>query len=124
MCKSLLLLDFTMEINSHPNAHAIMFPVTNQGHLTPSIQLAFILASKGFTITFVNTQIIHHQLTNAQPHSTSATTAAEDDIFTGARESGLDIRCKTMTDGFPLDYNRTQNQGCLLLMGITDSPKI
>lgn len=94
--------------NSHPNPHAIMFPLTYQGHVTPSVQLALKLASKGFTITFVNTQVIHHQLIKSQPHSTSAA-VIEDDIFAGARELGLDIRYKTMTDGFPLEVNRILN---------------
>ncbi|GMN39203.1 hypothetical protein TIFTF001_008436 [Ficus carica] len=77
-------------------------------HVTPSVQLALKLASKGFTITFVNTQVIHHQLIKSQPHSTSAA-VIEDDIFAGARELGLDIRYKTMTDGFPLEVNRILN---------------
>ncbi|GMN39190.1 hypothetical protein TIFTF001_008415 [Ficus carica] len=40
----------------------------------------------------------------------------------GARELDLCIRYKTMTDGFPLDYNRTQNQGQLVLRNFLSLP--
>ncbi|KAJ7972366.1 Glycosyltransferase [Quillaja saponaria] len=85
--------------------HAIMFPLPLQGHVIPSVHLAIKLASKGFTITFVNTHSIHHRTTKSQ-----ATPTGGDDIFTGARKSGLDIRYTTVSDGFPLDFDRTLNE--------------
>ncbi|KAK0585808.1 hypothetical protein LWI29_034250 [Acer saccharum] len=63
------------------------------------------LASKGFTITFVNTHSIHHQITKA----TSNQTDHDNDIFSDARKSGLDIRYKTVNDGFPLGFDRSLN---------------
>lgn len=92
--------------DNHPRPHAVMFSLNYQGHVTPSINLATKLASKGFTITFVNTQIVHHQLTKSQPDCTNTD---DYDIFAGARELGLDIRYKTMSDGLPLDFNRILN---------------
>ncbi|XP_020420789.1 UDP-glycosyltransferase 86A1 isoform X2 [Prunus persica] len=76
-----------------------------QGHLLPHTHLAMKLASNGFTITFVNTQHIHHQISKSQPNDTED----QDDIFATARKSGLDIRYKTVSDGFPLAFNRFQN---------------
>ncbi|EXC16162.1 UDP-glycosyltransferase 86A1 [Morus notabilis] len=89
--------------NNNSKPHAIMFPLPYQGYVTPSIQLAMKLASKGFTITFVNTEFIHHQIiTSSQPdYSTVDGGSGDDDIFDKARDLGLDIRYKTMTDGFP-----------------------
>lgn len=86
--------------------HAIVMPVPLQGHVIPAVHLALKLASNGFTITFINTEIIHHQLTT----TTSSLIGGEKDIFSGAREeSGLDIRHRTVNDGFPLSFDRMAN---------------
>lgn len=83
--------------------HAIMFAYPLQGHVIPFVHLALKLASNGFTITFVNTQSIHHHITKSQP------TTADNNIFAGARRSGLDIRYMTISDGFPLGFDRSLN---------------
>ncbi|KAL5546971.1 hypothetical protein UlMin_006658 [Ulmus minor] len=88
---------------SHPKPHAIMFPLPYQGHVTPCIHLAMKLASKGFTITFINTQKIHHQIAKSQPNNSG------EDIFREARRSGLDIRYKTISDGLPMGFDRMKN---------------
>ena len=72
--------------------HAIFIPYPLQGHLIPSVRLAIKLASKGFTITFINTHSIHHQTSKAQPETGP-------DIFATVRESGLDIRYTTVLMG-------------------------
>ncbi|EOY07886.1 UDP-glucuronosyl/UDP-glucosyltransferase - like 10 [Theobroma cacao] len=94
-----------MEKN-HQKPHAIMIAYPLQGHVIPSVQLAMKLASKGFTITFVNTQSIHHQITKSHPNTT---TSDAEDIFTEARKSGLDIRYNVVSDGFPLGFDRSLN---------------
>ncbi|KAK6231635.1 hypothetical protein SCA6_001708 [Theobroma cacao] len=94
-----------MEKN-HQKPHAIMIAYPLQGHVIPSVQLAMKLASKGFTITFVNTQSIHHQITKSHPNTT---TSDAEDIFTEARKSGLDIRYNVVSDGFPLEFDRSLN---------------
>ena len=90
--------------------HAVIIPLFYQGHVTPTINLALELASKGFTITFVNTKYIHQQITKALNKQSKE---LEDDhyidIFTEARNYGLDIRYTTMSDGFPLSYDRLLN---------------
>ncbi|XP_015898468.3 UDP-glycosyltransferase 86A1 [Ziziphus jujuba] len=98
-----------MELETtHPKPHAIMFPLCFQGHIIPTVHLALKLASKGFTITFINTESTHHQIIKSRPQDDDND---EQDIFAGARKSGLDIRYKTMTDGFPLSFNRILNLG-------------
>ncbi|KAK7819603.1 udp-glycosyltransferase 86a1 [Quercus suber] len=68
--------------NNHQKPHAILFPYPLQGHVIPFVHLAIKLASKGFIITFVNTQSVHHNIIKSQPNSTK-----EDDIFAEARKS-------------------------------------
>ncbi|KAF5471859.1 hypothetical protein F2P56_008625 [Juglans regia] len=93
-----------MENNHDQKPHAVMFAYPLQGHVIPFVHLAMKLASKGFTITFINTLSIHHHVTKSQPHI-----AAKDNIFAGARESGLDIRYTTVSDGFPIGFDRSLN---------------
>nr|TKR92033.1 glycosyltransferase family protein [Populus alba] len=82
--------------------HAILVSYPLQGHVIPSVHLAIKLASQGFTITFINTHAFHHQISKAQPNS-------EPDIFTKVRESGLDIRYATISDGLPVGFDRSLN---------------
>ncbi|CAH2058967.1 unnamed protein product [Thlaspi arvense] len=92
-----------MERAKSRKPHAIMIPYPLQGHVIPSVHLAIKLASHGFTITFVNTESIHHQISTAR-HGDAG------DIFSAARSSGqLDIRYTTMSDGFPLGFDRSLN---------------
>lgn len=85
--------------------HAILFPYPLQGHVIPFVNLAIKLASNGFTITFVNTQSVHHQISKARLKNG----IKGDDLFSGARKSGLDIRDVTIYDGFPIDFDRSLN---------------
>ncbi|XAR59712.1 Trans-zeatin O-beta-D-glucosyltransferase [Bertholletia excelsa] len=82
--------------------HAIFVGYPLQGHVIPAVHLAIKLASRGFTITFVNTESIHEQTAKSQPDD-------DGDIFAGARRSGLDIRYTTVSDGLPLAFDRSLN---------------
>ncbi|KZV26054.1 hypothetical protein F511_13932 [Dorcoceras hygrometricum] len=88
---------------THRRPHAIMIPYPYQGHINPFVYLAMKLASHGFTITFLNTQSVHYRISRAQLRANGT------DIFTKARESGLDIRYATVSDGFPLSFDRSLN---------------
>lgn len=83
--------------------HAIFIPYPLQGHVISSVHLATKLASLGFSITFINTEYIHQQTANAHPN------ARPDDIFSGARTQGLDIRYATVSDGLPVAFDRSLN---------------
>ncbi|KAL3633076.1 hypothetical protein CASFOL_026060 [Castilleja foliolosa] len=85
--------------------HAIMIPYPYQGHINPFVHLAVKLASQGFTITFVNTQFADHRISRAQ--SAAGGDGAAD--FAGARDAGLDIRYATVSDGFPIGFDRSLN---------------
>ncbi|KAL8482714.1 hypothetical protein ACS0TY_025671 [Phlomoides rotata] len=83
--------------------HAIMVEFLYQGHITPFIHLAIALASKGCIVTYVQTEYTHHLMSKSNPQKQS------DFLFSGAHEAGLDIRCTTISDGFPLDFDRSLN---------------
>ncbi|CAL5422338.1 unnamed protein product [Camellia sinensis] len=110
-----------MADKDHKKLHAIMIAYPLQGHIIPTVHLAIKLASKGFTITFINTQSIHHQISKSNPPPPpppSSTAVDGGDFFAGARNSGLDIRYATVCDGLPLGFDRSLNHDqfmeCLL----------
>ncbi|KAL7136692.1 hypothetical protein ABFS83_10G047100 [Erythranthe nasuta] len=82
-------------------SHAIMISAPYQGHINPFVSLALKLASNGFSITFVHFEFVHDKLAKAF-HSNNN----EVDLFSEARESGLDIRYTTIADGFPSEFDR------------------
>ncbi|XP_057544130.1 UDP-glycosyltransferase 86A2-like [Amaranthus tricolor] len=102
----------TNNSNSIPNQtqkpHAILIALPLQGHVIPFAQLAIKLASKGFSITLINTHHIHHQITLST--ATTTTSTGGGDIFVEARTSlGLDIEYMTVSDGLPLEFDRSLN---------------
>ncbi|KAH9310606.1 hypothetical protein KI387_025641 [Taxus chinensis] len=80
--------------------HALVFPYPTQGHVTPMMQFSKSLASKGVVVTFVTTHHRHAQI--AQANSSS-----EDPVLLEARNLGLDIRSAQISDGLPLDFDRS-----------------
>lgn len=54
------------DIPTPPKPHAIIIAFGLQGHVIPAVHLAIKLASKGLTITFVNTEVIHHEITKSK----------------------------------------------------------
>uniref|UniRef100_A0A6N2KHZ1 Glycosyltransferase n=1 Tax=Salix viminalis TaxID=40686 RepID=A0A6N2KHZ1_SALVM len=89
-------------VGTRKKPHVIFVPYPLQGHVIPAVHLAIKLASQGLTVTFINTQAIHHQTSKAQPNG-------EPDIFARGRESGLDIRYTTVSDGLPVGFDRSLN---------------
>ncbi|KAK4478659.1 hypothetical protein RD792_014150 [Penstemon davidsonii] len=82
--------------------HAIMISVPYQGHINPFVHLALKLASNGFSITFAHFEFVHDKLSKSQ----NSNNTKELDIFSKARESGLDISYTTINDGFPIEFDR------------------
>lgn len=87
--------------------HAIFVTYPLQGHVNPSVHLAIKLAQRGFTITFINTHYVHHKRSEAR--STTGGGDEDDDIFAAARNSGLNIRYVTISDGLPVGFDRSLN---------------
>ncbi|KAL3839679.1 hypothetical protein ACJIZ3_024270 [Penstemon smallii] len=92
-------------MDGKPRPHAIMISVPYQGHINPFVNLALKLASRGFSITFVHNEFVHHTLSKAHHNNKN-----EVDFFSEARESGLDIRYTTINDGFPVEFDRAIHQ--------------
>ncbi|XP_059309130.1 UDP-glycosyltransferase 86A2-like [Lycium ferocissimum] len=88
--------------SSSPKPHAILVCYPLQGHVIPIIHLAIKLARKGFTITFINTQSIHAQITRKSRDG-------EEDIFSSVRGQDLDIRYIIVSDGLPVNFDRSLN---------------
>ncbi|KAL8040407.1 hypothetical protein ABFX02_10G095600 [Erythranthe guttata] len=85
-------------------SHVIMISVPYQGHINPFVSLALKLASNGFSITFVHFEFVHHKLSKAL--NSNNTSSTEVDLFSEARESGLDVRYTTIEDGFSSEFDR------------------
>ncbi|XP_021301175.1 7-deoxyloganetin glucosyltransferase-like isoform X2 [Herrania umbratica] len=105
--------------------HAVCVPYPSQGHVTPMMQLAKLLHSRGFHITFVNTEFNHRRLIRSRgPDSVK----------------GLpDFRFETIPEGLPpSDRDATQDvpalcdstrKNCLapfleLLFKLNSSPQV
>ncbi|KAK6775420.1 hypothetical protein RDI58_026421 [Solanum bulbocastanum] len=86
-----------------PMPHAVLVPLPLQGHITPFTHLAMKLASKGFTITFVNTESTHQQIAKAQ------SLKDDDNPFSHGQKCGLDIQYAKISDGFPLSFDWSAN---------------
>ncbi|KAM0913172.1 hypothetical protein ACQ4PT_012317 [Festuca glaucescens] len=77
--------------------HAVCVPFPAQGHITPMMKLAKVLHSKGFHVTFVNTEYNHRRLIRCRGSDAVA---------------GLsDFRFATIPDGLPpSDADATQTR--------------
>ena len=76
--------------------HVVLVPFPAQGHVTPFLKLAKLLHSKGFHITFVNTEFNHNRLLKSQGPT--------------ALDGLPDFRFETIPDGLPpSDKNATQD---------------
>ncbi|KAK4369808.1 hypothetical protein RND71_009283 [Anisodus tanguticus] len=94
-----------MELKEHLQPHAVLIPLPLQGHINPFTHLAMKLASKGLTITFVSTESTHQKIATAQ------SLKDDENPFSNAQESGLDIHYAKISDGFPLSFDRRANAG-------------
>jgi len=81
--------------------HALVVPYPVQSHITPMMQFAKKLASKGPIVTFLTTHQRHQQITKAHTHSAEQ----DDPIEQEAHNLGLDIRSAQISVGLPLDFD-------------------
>lgn len=78
------------------NPHAVLVPYPAQGHINPLMQLAKLLHSRGFYITFVNTEFNHKRFVRSKGP--------------GFVKGLSDFRFETIPDGLPpSDRNATQD---------------
>ncbi|XP_059432776.1 linamarin synthase 2-like [Corylus avellana] len=80
--------------------HAVCLPFPSQGHVTPMMRLAKLLHSRGFHITFVNTEFNHTRLIRSKGPN--------------YLEGQPDFRFETIPDGLPpSDRDATQDVSAL-----------
>ncbi|KAL7157146.1 hypothetical protein ABFS83_02G058000 [Erythranthe nasuta] len=74
--------------------HAVCIPFPAQGHINPMLKLSKLLHSRGFFVTFVNTEYNHRRL-----------------LKSGGGPAGLpDFRFATIPDGLPLSESEDSTQ--------------
>ncbi|CAA6658838.1 unnamed protein product [Spirodela intermedia] len=92
--------------------HAVCVPYPAQGHITPMMMLAKLLHSRGFHITFVNTEYNHRRLLKSRGPC--------------ALDGLPDFRFETIPDGLPHPISTSTMNTCLvpfreLLAGLKSS---
>ncbi|KAL4196270.1 hypothetical protein AMTRI_Chr04g245320 [Amborella trichopoda] len=80
--------------------HAVCLPFPAQGHINPMMQLAKLLHSRGFYITFVNTEFVKDRL--ALFHGTQFSNGFED------------FRMESIADGLAPEFDRVSDLATLL----------
>ncbi|KAL8243268.1 hypothetical protein R6Q59_009526 [Mikania micrantha] len=85
-----------MGSNLEKKPHVVCIPVPLQGHINPMLKLAKILHSKGFLITFVNTEFNHQRLLRSQGLDTLPSLPT--------------FRFETIPDGLPPPENTDASQ--------------
>ncbi|KAK9910482.1 hypothetical protein M0R45_034441 [Rubus argutus] len=78
-----------MEMERQP--HVLLFPFPAQGHIKPMLTLAQLLCHAGIHVTFLNTELNHHLLTQRQALSARFPT----------------LHFHSISDGLPSDHPRT-----------------
>ncbi|KAH9317042.1 hypothetical protein KI387_018811, partial [Taxus chinensis] len=81
--------------------HAVVFMYPLQGHIIPSFNLAKQLAAKGVVVTLVCTHGCYARITKAYN--------GRNPFADSARRLGLDIRSALVSDGLPVEFDRSLN---------------
>lgn len=95
-----------MNLNQEKKPHALCIPFPIQGHINPMLKLAKILHSKGFLITFVNSEFNHQRLLRSQGL----------DALKGLPS----FRFETIPDGLPPPENTNATQDIQSLLKSVD----
>eukprot|EP00253_Pinus_taeda_P002484 PITA_02484 len=81
----------------YSNLRVLVVPYPSQGHINPMLQFAKRLASKNLQVTFVTTEENRERMLRAQ------------DAVPGASNNSLNLQFETISDGLPLDFNRSKD---------------
>lgn len=87
-----------------PHAVVVAYPL--QGHIIPVVHLALRLASRGFAVTFVNTEAVHEQTARAL----GVDPFGYDPFATARAQEGLpidDVSYELVSDGLPVEFDRS-----------------
>eukprot|EP00253_Pinus_taeda_P032494 PITA_32494 len=89
--------------------HAVLFPFPLQGHIKPFMNLAHVLSTREFYITFVLTEFVQKRLAESGVILTH-----DDDSIMGNRNH-MNIRFEALPDGLPPRNGSTLNQNVPVL---------
>eukprot|EP00253_Pinus_taeda_P022103 PITA_22103 len=85
----------SVSVDEQRPRHALLFPFPLQGHIKPFMNLAKVLSSRGFYITFVNTEFVQERLAESGGPMID--------------DSSMNIRFETVPDGLPAQHGRTHD---------------
>eukprot|EP01018_Ginkgo_biloba_P017683 Gb_30616 [translate_table: standard] len=88
--------------------HALVIPYPAVGHVNPMMHLSKRLASRGTIVTFVTTHAFHSHMMKSQLATPSTDLQTDHDL-------GLHIRPAQISDGLPLEFDRSANFNEFLL---------
>eukprot|EP01018_Ginkgo_biloba_P035981 Gb_19140 [translate_table: standard] len=81
--------------------HAVIIPLPSQGHVNPLMNFAKLLASRGFFVTFINTEWTEDRIFKKPNDAASVTSRLQ--------QQGLHVRFLSIADGLPPDHGRLAN---------------
>eukprot|EP00253_Pinus_taeda_P010749 PITA_10749 len=81
--------------------HVLVIPYPLQGHINPMLLFAKRLASKEIMVTFVTTEENRERMLQVQ------------DAEPGASNSSMEVKFETISDGLPVDFDRSKDLGML-----------
>eukprot|EP00253_Pinus_taeda_P007856 PITA_07856 len=95
-----------MDIQNECALHAVIVPFPMQGHVNALMNLAQLLAMRGFFITFINTEGTHKRVVEASARSNNPLVSGGDLDLRGGK-----IRFLSISDGLSLEDGRPCNLG-------------
>jgi len=97
--------------------HAVVVPFPAQGHVNSLINLAQLLALRGFFITFVNTEWIHKRMAGVSTTNTDSllSLVSRGDPDREMEQRDCKIRFLCIPDGLPPEQDRTSSLADYLL---------
>eukprot|EP01018_Ginkgo_biloba_P035970 Gb_19125 [translate_table: standard] len=87
--------------HQNPLMHAVVVPFPAQGHVSPLMNFAKLLASRGFFITFINTEWTEDRIFKKPDDAAAASSRL--------KQQGLKFRFLSVPDGLPPDHGRVAN---------------
>jgi hypothetical protein len=93
--------------------HVVIVPFPAQSHVNALMNLAQLLAIRGFFITFVNTQWIHKHMVGVSSRNTDSLIylVAKGDPDHELEQRGWKIRFLSIPDGLPPEHDCTSSMG-------------
>jgi len=109
-------IDNEKNLQQHCALHAVIVPFPALSHVNALMNLAHLLALRGFFITFVNTQWIHKRILGVSAARNTSNSLISQLVSGGdpgheLEQRGSKVRFLCIPDGLPPDHGRTSSMG-------------